>query len=358
MLVDVSHRDAAHSSPPLPRIQSVWSQHEEQGGQAGGVVGLVQLGVLDGRRQAEGLRDPAAGGLDPVDPFQRRRRADGDPEAAVGAEALLGREVVDVVLAGVDPHAAGGGRGVDQDQALLRRRRPGDLHGHAGGRLVVGQGVDVDVGVRLGLRVGAGGRVDDVRGVEVGCGPCGEGEGLGEVAEGEVLAAALDEREHGDVPEVGGAAVAEDHLVALGQGEQLGHAGPEAADHGADGRLAVAGAEVAVAGGHEGGERLGPHLRGTAAEPPVGGAQVRGEGDVRRGRCHRAATIPQTRRGLRSGYAAELERLSDVLSLFSRPTALRSSLRSLCRSRSSSPARWAMTSASPSARALSLCWTA
>ena len=50
-------------------------------------------------------------------------RAQGDPEPAVGPEPLLGGEVVGVELGGVDPHAAGGGGGVDQDEPLAGRER-------------------------------------------------------------------------------------------------------------------------------------------------------------------------------------------------------------------------------------------
>ena len=45
-----------------------------------------------------------------------------------------------------------------------------------------------------------------------------------ELAEAEVLAAALDEAEGGGVPEHGGAPVAEHDLIAVGEGEQLGEA--------------------------------------------------------------------------------------------------------------------------------------
>ena len=54
---------------------------------------------------------------------------------------------------------------------------------------------------------------------------CGRGGELGrELAERQVLAAPLDEAEGGDVPEAGGAAVAEHHLVAVGEREQLAQA--------------------------------------------------------------------------------------------------------------------------------------
>jgi hypothetical protein len=43
----------------------------------------------------------------------------------------------------------------------------------------------------------------------------------------QMLAAPLDEAEGGDVPEAGGAAVAEDDLVAVGQAEQVVQARPQ-----------------------------------------------------------------------------------------------------------------------------------
>ena len=46
-------------------------------------------------------------------------------------------------------------------------------------------------------------------------------------AEHQVLAAAADEAEGGDVPEEGGPAVAQHDLVAVGQREQLGQARPQ-----------------------------------------------------------------------------------------------------------------------------------
>ena len=93
----------------------------------------------------------------------------------------------------------------------------------------MGEGVEVDC--RRGRR--AAGWVPDLGGddlgvVEVGGAGGRGGELGGELAEAEVLALAVDQPEGGGVPEAGGAAVAEDHLVAVGQGEQLGQAVPQA----------------------------------------------------------------------------------------------------------------------------------
>ena len=88
--------------------------------------------------------------------------------------------------------------------------------GHAGRGLVVGERVEVDPGFGLGGGRRAGGGTDD-GGVAQERGPGGAlGELRGELAEDEVLALLLDEPEDGGVPEGGGPAVAEDHLVAVG----------------------------------------------------------------------------------------------------------------------------------------------
>ena len=52
-----------------------------------------------------------------VDPVERGGGEQGHPQAAVGAEALLGGEVVGVELGRVDPEPAGSRRGVDRHQA-------------------------------------------------------------------------------------------------------------------------------------------------------------------------------------------------------------------------------------------------
>ena len=60
-----------------------------------------------------------------------------------------------------------------------------------------------------------------------------------ELAEAEVLGAFAHQAERRDVPERRRAAVAEDDLVALGQGEELGQALADVADQARTGRLAV-----------------------------------------------------------------------------------------------------------------------
>ena len=157
-------------------------------------------------------RPDAAIALDALD---RRRRAGGDPQSAVGGEALLRGEVVDVDVGRVPRQAARRRGGVDEDELVVARPlRPASVHRHAGRRLVVGQGVDVDGVVGDGVGMVAGLRRDDRRVGEVRGGGAGIGELAGELAEHEVLAAPLDEPERGDVPEHRRAAVAEHDLPA------------------------------------------------------------------------------------------------------------------------------------------------
>src|SRR5204863_5976815 len=128
--------------------------------------------------------------------------------------------------------------------------------GDAGRRLVVREGVHVDVGVRFKLGMGARRGFDDLRGVEERCGGGDGGELGGELAEAEVLGPTLDEAERGSVPEGRRAAVAEDDLVALGEREELGHALPQATHYGLHSGLTMAGAQVGWSGGGEGSHRF------------------------------------------------------------------------------------------------------
>ncbi len=127
----------------------------------------------------------------------------------------------------------------------------------------MGEAVGVDAGQGLGLGPGAGLGGDDLGIREVRCGGDRGGELGGELAEDEVLAALLDEPERRRVPERGGAAVAEQHLVAVGQVEQLGQPVAQRGDHEARRGLAVARAQVVAAVGGQRGDGLGPNLRRT-----------------------------------------------------------------------------------------------
>ena len=203
-----------------------------------------------------------------------RRRGGGQPQPAVGRQALLRGEVVDVDLVRVEAQAAGGRGGVDEHEAV-GAGGPLERHRHAGGGLVVGEAVGVDLGVGDGQRVGARvgeqvGRLAQVRG-----GGDGVGELRRELAEAEVLAALVDEPEAGRVPEAGGAAVAEQHLVAVGQGEQLGQPVAQRPHLELHPGLAVGRAEVVAAGRGQRLHRLGAHLGGAAAEAAVAWAAGR-----------------------------------------------------------------------------------
>ncbi len=140
----------------------------------------------------------------------------------------------------------------------------------------------VDVHARLGDRLGVRARVrgDDVRLGQPRRELGGLGELGGELAEGEVLRLVLDQAVRRDVPERGGAAVAEDHLVAVGELEQLTDALAHLADQVLDRGLPVGGAHEGGAGGGEGVQRLCPHLGGTRAETSVGGLDVSGNLDL------------------------------------------------------------------------------
>ena len=267
-------REAALLVDPLDLLVG-----EEDRGQRRGVVGLVLAAVLERDAEVEGRGHPAVRRRDPLDAVDGRGRGGGQPEPAVGRQALLRGEVVDVDLARLEAQAAGRRRGVDDHEAV---GAGGSLerHGHAGGRLVVGEAVGVDVGVgdreRVGARVGEEvGRLVEVR---RGRGDLGE---LGrELPEAEVLAAAVDEPEGGGVPERRGAAVAEQHLVAVGEREQLGQPVAERAHLELHPGLPVGGAEVVAAGRGQRLDGLGADLGRAAAEAPVGGQQVDRDLDV------------------------------------------------------------------------------
>src|SRR5690606_24696022 len=196
---------------------------------------------------------------------------EGDPEAAVGGEVLLGGEVVDVGFGDVEVDAPGSGGSVDDGERGILCR-PGDGGHHAGGGLVVGPRVHVEAGVGVEFAARPGGGGDDAGGHEEG-GVGGGGEFGAELAEAEVLAAGGDEGEGGSVPERGGAAITEYDFVAVGEAEQVGEAAAHPADEVFHGRLTVRGAEQARGCG-ERVELLGPHLGGAAAEASVAGEQV------------------------------------------------------------------------------------
>ena len=135
-------------------------------------------------------------------------------------------------------------------------------------------GVDVGAGDRLGQGDRSGLGADHARRVEVRRGGRGGGELGRELPEGGVGAAPLDQAEGGQVPEQGRAAVAQHHLVPVGQPEQLGQPGPDRADQVLDRGLAVRGAEQRGAGGRQRVHRIRSDLGRPAAEAAVAGKQV------------------------------------------------------------------------------------
>ena len=136
----------APAQPAVPEHPTQLVGEQEERRQRGGVVGLLGAAVLEGDAQIERGRHPTARGGDPFDALERRGGAAGQPQATVGAEALLRREVVDVDL-GRGPRQPAGARGrVDDDQRLALR--PAQIHHDAGRGLVVGERVDVDAGAR------------------------------------------------------------------------------------------------------------------------------------------------------------------------------------------------------------------
>src|SRR4029079_400871 len=92
--------------------------------------------------------------------------------------------------------------------------------------------------------------------------------------------APLDEAEGGGVPEDGGATVAEQHLVAVRQREELVDPVAEPADHELDRRLPVAGAQVLACLRGECRDGLGTDLGRATPEPAVVGKQVVGDGNL------------------------------------------------------------------------------
>ena len=132
-----------------------------------------------------------------------------------------------------------------------------------------------------------------------------------ELAEDEVLAALLDEAERGGVPERGAPAVAEQHLVPVGEGVEVRGALTDAADDGAHALAAVTRAEKVGAGGGEAGQRVGADLRRARAESTVGRTQLRRQLDGHPARlptaAHAIGVEFRPRSGLRIGCRPQHE---------------------------------------------------
>ena len=111
-------RPTHESSPPQAEhpLDLVGQQHKRRKGR--GVVGLVLARVLERDGEREELRLPAAGGpVELLDPGDRSRAHQREPETAVGAEALLRREVVGVGVGDLDRQPARARGGVDETSA-------------------------------------------------------------------------------------------------------------------------------------------------------------------------------------------------------------------------------------------------
>jgi hypothetical protein len=154
------------------------------------------------------------------------------------------------------------------------------VHHHARGCLVVREGVRVDVGIGAQIRVRARWRLDDQRRFEM-RGSRGGGRELGrELAEAQVLAAPLDQPEHGRVPEHRRAAHAEDDFVRVGEAEQLCDAGADAPHDRLHASTPVARAEVRRGGCRESSDGVVADLRRPRPEAAIGRQQFGRELDV------------------------------------------------------------------------------
>ena len=111
----------------------------------GCVERLVLARVVDGCGQGQELWDPSPVGavLDAAGALDGGGGEDRDPQAAVGSEGLLEREVVGVDAGQVDGCGSRDRRAVHEGERV-GRLDPVDGGGDAGGGLVVGVGVDVD----------------------------------------------------------------------------------------------------------------------------------------------------------------------------------------------------------------------
>ena len=213
--------EAAVAEHPLDLVGE-----QQQGRQRRRVVGLLLARVLERGLQREEVRLPAvAGAVELLDPGDRGRAEQRQPEAAVGAEGLLRGEVVGVGLRRRRP-AGRRRRRWRRSGPGRRRRRPGarpstitpvevslwaQAMTSAAGSAIGSGASPGSASTRIGsARNGArGGRLGELR---------------GELAVGEVQGALAHEPGGGGVPEGGGAAVAERDLVAVGQREELAEA--------------------------------------------------------------------------------------------------------------------------------------
>ena len=204
---------------------------QEQRGHRRCVVGLILARVVDGGGQVEERGNVASDAAISSTRCKRRWGHRGEPEPAIGREALLRGEVVDVELTRVDgqPPAA--------EVASTRTSASASAFGTR--RMVMATPVDVSLCVYAyastpssatgsGCVPGFASRMDGV--ASQGAADVTGREPRRELTEGQVLRAALDEPVCGDVPERRGAAVAQHDLVTIRQVEQ----GDDAVAHALD----------------------------------------------------------------------------------------------------------------------------
>ena len=251
---------------------------QEQGRERGRVVGLVEARLLECDRQVEARGHPAARRGDALDARGRGGRTQRKPESAVAGEALLWSEVVHVELVGDDAEPARSRRRVDDDEPV---GLVGAYHREhdAGRRLVVREGVHVDIRVGLGDGSGTRRALDHLGIFEMRCRAHDSRELRRELAAHEMLRAPLDEPKRRGVPERGRTAVAEQHFVAVGEREQSRETIAHPAHDRPDAGPAVARTHVPGRGVGQRANGLLAHFRRSGTEPAVRRQEIGGQGD-------------------------------------------------------------------------------
>ena len=224
---DRSQRAAAHSSPPCSSIHSSWCGEQEQRRERGRVVRLVEARVLE-RDRAGRATAGSSGRTRRCARCARSRRA-----SSTRARARRRWRSTSAARSSRRRTAAGSTRSPPARRRARRRGRAPSAAGTPSGRRTsVMTPVDVSLwGNAYASTVGVG---DQLPGAcpaptraRSGASRCGAAAvdarrtSTRTRRSTRCSAAPLDEPERGGVPERGGAAVAEQHLVAVGQREQL-----------------------------------------------------------------------------------------------------------------------------------------
>ena len=116
------------------------------------VWSLRELSRAMPRSRDAGIHRPDAG--EPLDALDAGGGARRQPQPAVGREALLRGEVVDVDLGRVDQRSPPAADVASTATMPVGAVGPAQRHRHAGRRLVVGEGVEVDVAAPHAARGG------------------------------------------------------------------------------------------------------------------------------------------------------------------------------------------------------------